>query len=232
MGNNPDPRFRIPRLWSNKELRKVAHLFSGDIANVSGGDDVDKEGLHYRDYFTEARSYTVTNYGGASFRGFQNRPQEVMLDLTQTLPDDLRRKFDVVFNHTTLEHIFDAFTAFHNICEMSRDIVIIVVPFCQTQHEGEGYLDYWRFTPTCVRKMFEKENIDVVYENANTINESSIYLFYVGTRRYEYWKQQMPNSYPLVNIGEWIGKNSKPHGYNLLFRCINKMSSFFYGDKK
>ena len=205
MSNHPDPRFRVPRIWSNKELRKVAHLFSGDIANISGGDDVDKEGSHYRDYFTDARSYTVTNYGGASFRGFQNRPGEIMLDLTQPLPEDLRRKFDVVFNHTTLEHIFDVFTAFHNICEMTRDIAIIVVPFSQVQHEGEGYLDYWRFTPTCIKKMFKTENLEIIYETFNDEQDSSVYLFFIASRLYTSWQKKMPIYTNRKFAGEWIG---------------------------
>lgn len=205
MTNIPDPRFRVPRVWSNKELRKVAHLFSGDIANVSGGDDVDKEGLHYREYFTSARSYMVTNYGGASFRGFQNRPGEIMLDLTQPLPEDLRGKFDVVLNHTTLEHIFDVFMAFHNICEMTRDIAIVVVPFSQVQHETGAFRDFWRFTPTCLRELFFREGLKVVYESCNEYPNESLYLFMVASRSPSNWQGKILATPELKEAGKFIG---------------------------
>ena len=40
-----------------------------------------------------------------------------------------------MFNHTTLEHIFEVNTAFDNMCAMSNDVVILVLPFAQVQHE-------------------------------------------------------------------------------------------------
>ena len=64
------------------------------------------------------------------------------MDLAVPLPVELENQFDVVFNHTTLEHIFDIFTAFQNLCRLTKDILIIVVPFLQEQHENFG--DYWR----------------------------------------------------------------------------------------
>lgn len=46
-----DKKFRVPRVWSNRELEKFGHLFSGKGVNVSGWKDIDKEGKKYRDYF-------------------------------------------------------------------------------------------------------------------------------------------------------------------------------------
>lgn len=34
--------FRRPRLWSNSELKKIAHLFEGWVVNVSAWKDLDK----------------------------------------------------------------------------------------------------------------------------------------------------------------------------------------------
>jgi len=42
-----DNKFQVPRIWSNAELRKFAHLFSGSIVNVSGWIDKDKEDLEF-----------------------------------------------------------------------------------------------------------------------------------------------------------------------------------------
>ena len=41
-----DRKFRVPRIWSNKELKKFASLFSGEIINVSGWMDNDKQGIN------------------------------------------------------------------------------------------------------------------------------------------------------------------------------------------
>jgi len=142
-------------------------LFDGDVVNVSGWKDEDKEGGAYRDYFPSAASYTVTNFERGY--GFQGRPGEVLLDLTVPVRDELRGKFDVVFNHTTLEHIYNTDLAFENLCAMSRDVVIIVVPFLQPVHEGEdnAYSDFWRFSPAAVRKMFEERGLHPLYVSYN-----------------------------------------------------------------
>jgi hypothetical protein len=200
-----EPRFRRPRVWSNRQLKRFAKFFQGDVVNVSAGDDVDKEGAHYKDYFTNAISYSLTNYGGASYRGFQARPNEIQLDLTADVPEKLRGKHDVVFNHTTLEHIFEVRTAFHTICALSKDIVILIVPFLQVQHENEGYQDFWRFTPTCLRRMFDEEGFTVLYEAANNTFNTSVYLFIIASRTPERWTGILPAYKPLGPIGTSCG---------------------------
>lgn len=101
-----DKKFRVPRSWSNSELKKFATLFSGRVVNVSGWRDIDKQGACYRDYFINAEEYWITNYRPEA-RGFQgNQENELFLDLTDPLPLDFP-KYNVVFNHTVLEHIFE-----------------------------------------------------------------------------------------------------------------------------
>ena len=46
--------------------------------------------------------------------------------------------FDVAYNHTTLEHIYGVHKAFANICRMTKDVVIIVLPFLQQYHAEYG----------------------------------------------------------------------------------------------
>ena len=101
-----DKKFRVARIWSNNELKKIANLYTGDVVNVSAWKDQDKEGIKYRDYFSNASSYSVTNYNSEA-RGFQDTPGEIFLNLEDKLPTDLIAKFDTVFNHTTLEHIYE-----------------------------------------------------------------------------------------------------------------------------
>ncbi|MEQ9424521.1 MAG: hypothetical protein RJQ09_08900 [Cyclobacteriaceae bacterium] len=180
-----DRKFRLARIWSNGELRKFAHLFNGDIANVSGWKDTDKEGSYYRDYFSNAKSYTITNYKSEA-RGFQGMEGEIFLDLTEVLPDDLKGKFNVVFNHTVLEHIYEVHLAFRNLCSMSKDIVIIVVPFLQQMHADYG--DYWRFTPLTIRRMFSENDFEILYLSFNSEPNASVYIFCIATRNPHLWK--------------------------------------------
>jgi hypothetical protein len=184
-------------------LAKLGPLFSGDIVNVSAWDDRDKEGGCYKDYFTNAASYSYTNYGG--YRGIQGRPNEYALDLTGEVPQALKRRFDVALNHTTLEHIFDVRKAFANLCELSRDIVIVVVPFAQVQHESDDWKDYWRFTPTCLRKLYEENGLAVVYEAQSPHKHAAVYLLFVGSRCADQWSGQLSAYEPIREAGSWIG---------------------------
>ena len=200
-----DRTSRIARIWSNEQLRILAPCFSGAIVNVSAGDDIDKQGGFYIDYFSQHDSYTLTNYLEGSFRGFKARKNELHLDLTKPLDGSLQAKFDVVFNHTTIEHVFDVFTAFTNLCAMTNDVVILVVPFSQLQHESEDFLDYWRFTPSCLRELFRREGLEVVYEAANDDLNSAIYLVFVAARDPVAWKRKLPKYQPIEVAGSWLG---------------------------
>jgi hypothetical protein len=206
MISSPDRQFRLARIWSNQELARIGHLFSGTVVNVSAGEDEDKEGRTYAEYFPNGHSYSLTNYNPGSYRGYQGRKNEFLVDLTENLPSYLLEKFDVVFNHTTLEHIFEVTTAFRNICRLSRDIVILVVPFAQVQHENEGYRDFWRFTPTCMRRIFEDNGFHVIYEAANNQHNAAVYLFVVASRFPDRWTDKMPSYSKVYPAGEWIGK--------------------------
>ena len=200
-----DRQFRSARIWSNEQLRFLAPMFGGGVVNVSAGDDVDKQGATYREYFTAADEYHLTNWAGAEYRGFGDRPGEIALDLTAKLPDELVERYDVVFNHTTLEHIFDVRAAMTNLCRMSRDVVLVIVPFAQVQHENEGYRDYWRFTPTCLRTMFDAEGLSVIYEAANEDFNAATYLCVVASRHPERWSSRLTLS-PVNLAADWIGR--------------------------
>lgn len=203
-------RFRIPRIWSNQELKKIAHLFNGDIINVSAWQDKDKEGSYYKDYFSNAWSYSMSNYK-TDARGYQGMENEIFLDLTADLKEELRGRYDVVFNHTTLEHIFEVDKAFSNLCAMTRDIVITVVPFMQEQHGDYG--DYWRFTPLCLKKMFLKNGMEMIYCTFNTEPNTSVYVLAIGAKNPVKWIDRIPR---IIKLG--LGKPQKKEvaGYNLI----------------
>lgn len=196
---------RLSRIWSNEELKKIAHLFQGDIVNVSGWDDRDKQGDYYKNYFSSKDEYYITNLGIGE-RGYQNQHNEIELDLTNSLPDDLFKRFSVVYNHTTLEHIFDVLRAFENICNMSKDIVIIVVPFAQNEHGQNSWGDYWRFCPGALRELFSRHGFYVIYESESPFRNAGIYLFFVASRFPNKWEHLMPPHSGIKKAGTWIGK--------------------------
>lgn len=196
------PKAQPVRAWSNDELKKFCHNFKGDVINISGWEDKDKQGGHYRDYFPKASSYTVSNYTPSHS---QNNVTEIHLDLEKKLPIKLEGKYDIVFSHTNLEHVFDAFTAFKNHCKMSRDIVIIVVPFIQQQHETEEFKDYWRYTPSCLRELFKRNGLTTIYEAFNDEPNTVNYLLFVGSRMPKKWRKVMPKYTELHQISRWAG---------------------------
>lgn len=197
--------FGIPRRWSNQVLERIAPLFEGDIINVSGWDDRDKQGRRYRDYFSSATHYFVSNTRG--YRGLADSEaiSDFEIDLTKPLPDGLQDRFDVVFNHTTLEHIAELEVAFQRLSELTRDILIVVVPFAQQLHLTPSYGDYWRFTPMGLQHLMERNGLQVVYENASLTPNAGIYVLVVGSKAPGRWNQKLPQWSRVETLGNWIG---------------------------
>jgi hypothetical protein len=181
---------RIARRWSNQELEKFAPLFQGSVINVSAWKDEDKCGHVYREYFENASEYYISNFS-VETRGFQGLENEIFLDLTKPLPEQLRQQFDVVFNHTTLEHIFGVTTAVKTLCDLSRDVLILVVPFMQASHEAGAMEDYWRFTPRCLRVLLQQHGFHTIYESSNFQNRTSVYLFVLAVRDCQKWQSKI-----------------------------------------
>jgi hypothetical protein len=203
-GFRPGRRFRAARIWSNDMLRVIAPLFQGDVINVSGWNDEDKQGRRYRDYFTNARSYAVTNYGG--YRGAVDAGG-VHLDLEKPLDASMVGCADVVYNHTTLEHVFDVFTAVSNLCAMTRDVVIVVVPACQEEHATESFGDYWRFMSGGVRRLFEANGLTPVFLASSPDRDSAIYHLCVASRRPEQWTGRFPAGARVNGGGDLFREN-------------------------
>jgi hypothetical protein len=212
----PGRRFRVPRVWSNGVLRDIAPLFDGDVINVSGWRDDDKEGGKYRSYFTNARSYAITNYGG--FRGGISEG-EIPLNLEGDLPAELHACADVIFNHTTLEHVFDVFKAVSNLCSMTRDVVLVVVPALQEEHATESYGDYWRFMSGGVKKLFAVNGFTTIYLVSSPHRDSAVYHLCVASRVPERWAGRLPVPSEQVNDGRAFFKE------NLLERVVQRLKT-------
>ena len=215
-----DRRFRLARIWSNQELRKIGPLCKGSVVNVSGWQDEDKEGGRYQDYFPRAEAYAITNYGG--YRGEAGDSQQISLDLSQPLPDELHGQFDVVFNHTTLEHIYEVRLGFASLCELSRDLVIVVAPFSQVSHGVEDFGDYWRFTLQGLARMFAENGLEVVYQAQSPHRNSAIYLFMVGSRHPQAWQERMPDYDARDLCGDCLGESWPQRIKRTIKRIIGK----------
>jgi len=177
-----------PRNFSNVELRRYAPQFGGSVINISGWRDEDGQGGRYKDYFSRAKEYAVSNVGGQG-KGFGAAKAagypEVELDLLKEVPEELKGSFDVVFNHTTLEHLYDFTGAFRRLCELSRDAVIIVVPVLQQIHHTADFGDYWRPTTFALAKLFLDNGLTPVVLKCNDQPFAPIYCFAVGVRKRE-----------------------------------------------
>lgn len=198
-----DGIFRRPRLRTNKILKKYAHFFSGHVINVSGSNDSDKDcslvdfflndydqGSKYASYFSLATSYTISYYpyDKTDILDTNKRYKTIPLDLEDSIPESLYHRYNVVFNHTVLEHVFDIFTAFKNLCDLSNDIVILVVPQSQKIHDfNRGYKDYWRFTPFAIDRLFKNNGFEVLFRETTVGFSESSYLFYIATKNPGHW---------------------------------------------
>ena len=187
-----DKKFRAARVWSNNELRKHACNFFGSVVNVSAWQDSDKEGDHYKNYFSNATSYVITNYGGKMGTSEDVNYEEYDLDLSVPLRNEFIQKFDIVFNHTTLEHVYENRLAFKNLCDMAKDAVIVVVPWLQEVHVvSGGFSDFWRYSPFAMEKLYEENGFDMVVCTYNNEKNVSVYLFCIGIRKEKIGKYPM-----------------------------------------
>lgn len=180
-----DKKYTNPRLFSNTMMHQYAPFFSGDVINVSGASDSDYYGSFYQDYFKDINHYTISNARTAD-KGLgsvtNNSVTEIEIDLNKQVNEELLQKYDVVLNHTTLEHVYQMHTAFKNLCDMSRDAVIVVVPVLQQIHIRESFGDYNRPTTMGIAKMFKENGFTPMVIRTNNQPFGAVYCFAIGVR--------------------------------------------------
>ena len=172
------------RLWSNRELVRALEPLKPHemVINVSGHQDRDKQGGHYRDYF-RTEGYDVSYYSSDQVEGL-GVAGSIPLDLMSPLPDEYVGKYDLAFNHTVLEHVPNPFFAFEQIAKLSRDLVLTVVPFRQQVHFSPGhYGDYFRFSPMAMRYLHELNGIETLFESHTPSPAGEFYVVSLGTKR-------------------------------------------------
>ena len=204
------PKDRIvPRFFTNKLLKKHCINLSGHVVNVSGWDDRDGEGDFYKNYFPKAESYTVTN---APEKGKgEGTGESLLLDLSKPLVDSLYKKYDVVYNNTTLEHILDFEQAFKNLCDMSKEVVIVIVPVIQQIHIAKTYGDYWRPTTMGLVMLFKKHGFETLVVKTNDQPFQPIYAFVLATRHPEKFRHIIIGDVDLEMGARLFGSSLKKH---------------------
>jgi hypothetical protein len=189
-----------PRVWSNKKLRELGSIVTGDVINISAGTDSDKDGDVYLNYFLNADSYSATNYDDEF--GKTGLATEYPLDLS-VIYDGRYGTYDVVFNHTVIEHIYPSNLAFDNLCALSKNLVITVVPFLQALHGVPGvYGDYYRYSPLLLEKEFAVRGFKTLYVAWNQdISIMNVYIIHVASKYPEQYGTAFPASeQPVVNL--------------------------------
>lgn len=185
--SDPNRPVRDARIWSNRFIAAIAPFATARVVNVSAWKDEDKEGRTYRDYFTAAKSYETTNFEG--WRG-ADVPSDHNLDLQQPAPEHLAGAFDLVFNHTTLEHVYDFHRAFDTLAELTGNAMLLIVPWIQPLH-GPVDGDFWRFSPFAMRRLFADRGFTVVAEQAGPVGGKVRYLGHLAARDPDYWRERL-----------------------------------------
>ncbi len=76
-----------------------------------------------------------------------------------------------------------------NIAAITREHLLIVVPFIQDEHYRPGIFgDYWRFMPQGLYRLVESHGFAPVYINANDSPWYPVYLVLVAARHPEQWE--------------------------------------------
>lgn len=226
---------RNARHWSNGEIKRAISPLEGvdSVLNVSGFDDRDKQGGVYRDYFHFAGSYSLSYYPSDVCKGRADisNNNKIQVDLMKSLSDELLSRFDLVFNHTVLEHVKNPFVAYSNIVKMSNDLVLTVVPFRQQFHFIPGQFgDYFRITPMGMRLLNELNGMTELFESTTPSPAGEIYIVSLATKLPEAhlgYPRELPDLDALNNrAGRQSFKDSLTH---VVHSSVTKIKNIFGG---
>jgi SAM-dependent methyltransferase len=130
----------LERRISNALLEDWCADVTGRVLSIGSGDDTDKQGRRYRDYFPRASSYVTSDTVPGCDRTLDVRRLDV--------PD---ASCDVLFVSGVLEHVDDLAAAVSECYRVLTPggVLLVGVPFSQPIHRAP--LDFWRFTEYGVR---------------------------------------------------------------------------------
>jgi SAM-dependent methyltransferase len=139
------------RRESNAWLRVVCKDITGDVLSVGSGDNLDRDGHSYREYFPSAKSFT------SSETLESRRKVDLILDVRKMdLPDEC---YDCIFCCGVLEHIDELHSALNEMYRVLKKggYLIVGFPFWQRIHKAPS--DYWRFTEDGARHLLKDYEI-------------------------------------------------------------------------
>ncbi len=133
------------RAQSNKILRDWCADITGAVLSIGSGGDIDKQGGHYRCYFSSASLYVTSDV----------RPSmgcDLVVD-ARDMNGIESAAFDAVFCSGVLEHVDDCFAAVREVFRVlkSGGVFLVGVPFNQPLHRAPE--DFWRFTEFGLRHL-------------------------------------------------------------------------------
>lgn len=139
------------RRESNVWLQRVCSGIPGRVLSIGSGDDSDGEGSKYRNYFTEALSYTTSEVSS----GFDS---DLLLDI-RSMPEIADGYFDCVYCSGVLEHVDDFQAGVAEITRILADggVLLLGLPFRQAIHLAPN--DYWRFTEFGIRHLLRDDYV-------------------------------------------------------------------------
>lgn len=124
------------RKQSNAILKAWCADVTGDVLSIGSGGDIDKQGRHYRDYFTKASKYVTSDVVPGC---------DLVVDV-RDMREIPSASFDAVFCSGVLEHVDDCHKAVREIWRVLKadGLLLVGVPFKQPNHRAPN--DFWRFT--------------------------------------------------------------------------------------
>ena len=177
-GSYQERGFHKPRDCSDRSFDASLPSTQGTSLTSAPGKTAISADRSIADIFITRAGYFTTNFGTAQGE-MQGGAHEIYLNLEDDLESNRLGRYDVVFNHTTLEHVWNFRKAFYNLCAMDSDTVVLVVPWLQPLHSSYG--DYWRFSPQTVARLFAEQKMTTLYLSWNHDVRSAVYVFAIAT---------------------------------------------------
>lgn len=140
------------RLAENTLLKEVSQTLKPETVLNAGaqGDSQDKQGKRYRDYFPNARFYSVDQ------RPSTEDPNHFAMDLHRL--SEISLTFDLVLCLNVLEHVRNPFIVAQQLTRVLKPsgYLFVTVPFIYPAHPAldKGFDDYWRFTGAGLKELF------------------------------------------------------------------------------